>query len=71
MRLVLGNPDKYAQERERYTIQYSYHLDYNRTEGYDELYYNIISPAWNVTIKNITWSVSLPSPVERARIWVT
>ena len=71
MRLVLGDPDKYAQERERYTIQYSYHLDYNRTEGYDELYYNIISPAWNVTIKNITWSVSLPSPVERDRIWVT
>ena len=71
LRLTLGDPKEYASERERYVIEYDYHLDYNRTEGYDEIYYNIISPAWDATIRNITWSITLPSPVERDRIWVT
>ena len=71
LRLTLGNPKEYAKDNETYKIQYRYRLDYNRTEGYDELYYNIVSPAWDTSIKNITWSVSLPSPIERDRIWVT
>ena len=71
LRLTLGDDKEYASERERYVIEYSYRLDYNRSVGYDELYYNIISPAWDTTIRNITWSVSLPSPVEKDKIWVT
>lgn len=71
LRLTLGDPDKYANERERYVIEYDYRLDYNRTEGYDELYYNIISPSWEVNISNVTWRVEMPSPVEKNRIWVT
>lgn len=71
LRLTLGDPKEYAKERERYVIQYTYQLDYNRTVGYDELYYNIISPSWEVPIKNITWAISLPSPVEKDRIWIT
>ena len=71
MRLTLGDPKVYANEKERYVIEYDFHLDYNRTVGYDELYYNIISPAWDTTIRNITWSVTLPYPVEKERIWVT
>ena len=71
LRLTLGDPKEYARDNETYKIQYRYRLDYNRTEGYDELYYNIVSPAWDTSIKNITWSITLPKPVEKDRIWVT
>ena len=71
LRLTLGDSKEYARDNETYKIQYRYRLDYNRTEGYDELYYNIVSPAWDTSIKNITWSITLPKPVEKDRIWVT
>lgn len=71
MRLTLGDPKKYASDREHYTIEYDYALDWDRTDGYDELYYNIVSPSWDTTISNITWSVELPFSIDRERVWVT
>ena len=71
LRLILGDPDSYSDERERYIIEYDYAMDWDRDMECDELYYNLISPAWDTTIRNIRWRVTLPYPVDKENIRVT
>ena len=71
LRLILGDPDSYSDERERYIIEYDYAMDWDRDMECDELCYNLISPAWDATIRNIRWRVTLPYPVDKENIRVT
>lgn len=69
--LTLGEADKLITGDKRYEISYDYDLGYDRYTGYDELYYNIISAAWNCNIENVTYSVTLPYAEGIKGTWVT
>ncbi len=70
-RIYLGDEDEYVKGEKEYVIEYDYDLGRDLYSDYDELYYNIISPAWDTKIWNITWSVTFPKALDGDRIWVT
>ena len=53
-RIYLGDEDKTVSGKESYTIEYTYALNKDVSEEYDELYYNIVSPAWDTLINDIS-----------------
>ena len=70
-RFYLGDEDEYITGEKEYVIEYDYALGRDLYSDYDELYYNIISPAWDTPIWNITWSVTFPKKIDSNRVWVT
>ena len=70
-RIYLGDEDEYVEGEKEYVIEYDYNLGRDLYSDHDELYYNIISPAWDTMIWNISWSVTFPKAIEKNRIWVT
>lgn len=70
-RIYLGDEDNYVSGKESYTIEYTYTLNKDVSDEYDELYYNIVSPAWDTLINDISWSVTLPKAIDKNRVWVT
>lgn len=70
-RFYLGSEDSYIKGGREYVIEYDYSLGRDLGKGYDELYYNIISPDWDTPIWNITWSVTFPEKIDSSRVWVT
>ncbi len=64
-KLLTGGPYDYA-------LRYDYSLGADSYRDYDELYYNIVTPgAWPSGIGRLDFSVTLPYPVDRSRIWLT
>ena len=70
-RIYLGDEDKTVSGKESYTIEYAYALNKDVSEEYDELYYNIVSPAWDTLINDISWTVTFPKAIDKNRVWVT
>lgn len=70
-RFYLGDEDEYITGEKEYVIEYDYALGRDLYSDYDELYYNIISPAWDTTIWNINWTVTFPEKIDKERVWVT
>ena len=73
MSVRFGDPDKLiAGGPYAYGLQYEFSLGADPYKDYDEIYYNIVSPgAWDTDIGRLFFSVTLPYPAERDRIWVT
>lgn len=69
-RFYLGSGDVYTTGERKYVIEYDYSLGRDLRKGYDELYYNIVSPAWDTPIWNITWSVTFPKEIDSGRVEV-
>ncbi len=70
--LRLGDSSKYLDGKQRILISYDYDLGGDiYPDDYDEFYYNLISAAWDCPIRDISYSVSFPKPLEKNRIWVT
>lgn len=69
-RLYLGDEKKETSGKEEYNIKYTYSLSRDLYSSYDSLFYNIISPAWDTEINNIEWSIELPKPISKDKIWV-
>lgn len=70
-RLYLGDEDKEVSGKEEYVIKYSFRLNKDLSDSYDELYYNIISPDWDTQIWDINWSIQMPKPIDKNYVWVT
>ncbi len=60
IRLVIGDENKFVSGDQTYIISYNYNLGKDRTTNYDELYFNIIGTGWQVPIKEVTFSISMP-----------
>ena len=64
-KLLFGGPYEYG-------IEYDFSLGADDYPDYDEIYYNIVSPgAWDTDIEKLSFSVTLPYPVDQNRIWLT
>ncbi len=68
-----GDPDKRVIGGPyEYDMKYTYSLGADPYPDYDEIYYNIVSSgAWDTVIERLVFSVTLPHPVSRDRIWLT
>lgn len=70
-RFYLGDENTLVTGEQEYVIEYDYALNRDLYDTFDEFYYNLISPAWDTPIWNITYSVSFPKAVDREKIAVS
>ena len=67
----LGSPDRTVTGIKEYRISYSYTIGDDRNEEYDEFYYNLLGPGWQAEIKDFTFSISFPKPIDPSMIFLT
>jgi len=68
--IVVGIKSDYfvpINETRTYTLRYTYDLGADYNKGFDDIYFNIIGTNSLLTIKNITFTISLPDDVESAK----
>ena len=61
--LKIGDPDKTIEGDHRYIISYSVKGGLRYFEDHDELYWNITGTEWNVPIRKVTATITLPEDV--------
>ena len=54
-------------ETRSYSISYTYDMGKDRNKGYDDIYYNIVGTNSLLTIKNISFSITLPTEISEAK----
>ena len=69
-RFYLGSEDNLVTGPVTYYIEYDYSIGRDLYSEYDEFYFNIISPAWDTYIYNISWSVTFPKEIRESVISV-
>ena len=66
--IQIGNANKTLTGPVTYKIKYSYNLGKDKTEDYDELYFNIIGTDWDTVIGNITFTIEMPKEFDETKI---
>lgn len=60
---VLGNRGVYLTGLKKYNICYIYDVGEDKYDGFDAFYYNLIGSSWDVTIRDVEFSIEFPSDV--------
>lgn len=68
LKIQIGDNDKYAKTDERYVISYIYDIGYDNITKMDELYFNLIGTGWDVYIRNVTFSITMPFPFDSSML---
>ena len=66
----IGSEDEYVSGNQTYAISYRYELPPDRSEEYDEFYFNLIGNEWPVSIDNVSFSVDMPKPFDSGDVSV-
>ena len=69
--LRLGEADKLVRGPVEYLISYDYMIPEVRQRGFERWYYNVLSAAWDTEIRDFTFSVTFPYPVDASKVNVT
>jgi uncharacterized membrane protein YgcG len=68
LRIRIGDPDKFVDETESYTINYLLTIGDDRNSDLDELYFNIIGPDWEIPISNIDFNIEMPKAFDESKV---
>jgi uncharacterized membrane protein YgcG len=63
----IGDPDKWANAAERYTLSYVYDIGDDGLEDMDELYCNILAD-YDTTTDKMTFTIEMPHPFDANRL---
>jgi len=66
----IGSEDEYVSGSQTYAISYRYALPPDRSEEYDEFYFNLIGNEWPVSIDRVSFSVDMPKPFDTGKVSV-
>ena len=66
--LQIGSADVLVDGIQTYEIAYRFALPLDRTEAYDEFYYNLIGNAWPVPMDRVRFSVEMPKPFDSGQV---
>ncbi|MFA7109529.1 MAG: DUF2207 domain-containing protein [Sphaerochaetaceae bacterium] len=64
IRYRFGTEDKTYIGEKDYFFNYSYDFGIDTNDGYDEFYFNIIGPVWQMPIKKCNFTITLPEGLE-------
>ena len=68
----LGSSSRMITGKHSFSVSYDFDMGADHYDEYDEVYINIVSAdSWNTLIREASYSITLPFPVDRERIWVT
>ncbi len=66
--IKIGDPNMMITGDENYHISYKYNLGKDKSNKYDELYFNLIGSEWDTTISNITFKIIMPKTFDLSRL---
>ena len=69
--VLMGDGSRMVVGPVSYSLSYLYDIGSDRYRGYDEFYYNIVSPAWASGMSQVEFSVHFPYPIDADRVWLT
>ena len=67
-KIKIGDPDKELTGKQNYVIKYNYNIGKDTLKNKDELYYNILGNDWDTTIKNFTFTITLPKEFDKKKL---
>jgi len=66
--IKIGSASKTLKGAKDYTIKYNYNIGKDKSENYDELYYNIIGNEWDTVIDNVTFKITMPKEFDASKL---
>lgn len=67
----LGSENRTVTGLKEYLIGYTYAIGDDRNDEYDEFYYNLVGPGWQAPIKEMTFRITFPKPVDPSMVFLT
>ncbi len=66
--IKIGDANTYLTGKQNYEISYKYHLGDDKTNKYDELYFNIIGTEWDTVIGNVSFTINMPKNFDSSKL---
>lgn len=66
--IKIGDANTYLKGKQDYEISYKYHLGSDKTNKYDELYFNIIGTEWDTVIGNVSFTINMPKNFDSSKL---
>ncbi len=66
--IKIGSETELLKGEQVYIIQYDYNVGDDKNTSMDSMTYNLIGDTWDVTVKNITFTIEMPSPISRENL---
>lgn len=68
-KVKIGDPDRYVNGTQNYTLSYDYDLGADKLKNADEFYYNIIGTGWDdTTISNVSFEIKMPKKIDQSKL---
>ena len=67
-KIIIGEKDENVTVYENYEINYTYDIGNDKSEGFDELYFNLIGSEWDTTISNVEFSITMPKEFDESKL---
>lgn len=67
-KIKIGSASVTLTGKKQYEISYNYNIGKDRSNDYDELYFNIIGDEWDTVIGNITFTITMPKSFDASKL---
>lgn len=67
-KIEIGSANTMLTGKKKYKINYNYNIGKDKSENYDEFYYNIIGDGWETAIGNVTFKITMPKDFDQSKI---
>lgn len=67
-KIKIGSASVTLTGKKQYEISYNYNIGKDRSDNYDELYFNIIGDEWDTVIGNITFTITMPKKFDESKL---
>lgn len=66
--IKIGNASQTVSGKKIYTIKYRYNIGKDPLKDADELYFNLIGTKWDVSINNISFTITMPKTFDQSKL---
>ena len=67
-KIKIGSASVTLTGKKQYEISYNYNIGKDKSDNYDELYFNIIGDEWDTVIGNITFTITMPKKFDESKL---
>ena len=67
-KIKIGSKNITLTGKKDYVISYNYNIGKDRSDSYDEVYFNIIGPEWDTVIGDITFTITMPKEFDKEKL---
>lgn len=66
--LKIGSSSQTVSGEKTYKIKYNYNIGKDPLKNTDELYFNLIGDGWDTSIKNVTFTITMPKSFDASKL---